>query len=65
MCPEMYFCTNRQFIMAHQYDFFPFDITLLQPDTSFFYCVADILFIYFNFFSVQKVFLFSPLATHF
>lgn len=53
MCPEMYFCTNRQFIMAHQY-YFSFDmITLLQPNTSLFSSVADILFIYFNFILVQ------------
>lgn len=33
-------------------------ITLLQPNTSLFSCVADILFIYFNFSSVQGFFFF-------
>lgn len=66
VCPEMYFCTNRQFIMAHQY-YFSFDmITRLQPDTSLLSRVADVLFIYlvllwFSFVFLCSTFLSIPL----
>lgn len=49
VCPEMYFCTSKQFNKAHQYSF-SFDIKQLLPNLSFFSLWGWLFFFFWIFF---------------
>lgn len=69
VCPEMYFCTNRQFIMAHQYCFLLiwqhcFNPTLVALFRFLTFFLFIFIFLPFNFFRCPPPTPHPPLGKH-